>query len=162
MSFADWKDKTAGFKKIDVRGVAGNFFPGLKKQAMELPVGSGLEVVQTFKPSLDPHVQVRLALFQKLQEGEVPCVFRQRRVPHSDLKLHLCARQDGLPLREEPPRAGDILRDAHAPVHGRLRVVADDVDSLAARYDAGAVGAAGISTARGSPPKLGRGSPSPA
>ncbi len=50
MSFADWKDRTAGFKKIDVRGVAGNFFPGLKKQAMELPVGAGLEVVQTFEP----------------------------------------------------------------------------------------------------------------
>ena len=49
MSFADWKDRTAGFKKIDVRGVAGNFFPGLKKQAMELPVSSGLEVVQTFR-----------------------------------------------------------------------------------------------------------------
>ena len=50
MSFADWKDRTAGFKKINVRGVAGNFFPGLKKQAMELPVGAGLEVVQTFEP----------------------------------------------------------------------------------------------------------------
>ena len=37
MGFADWKDKTAGFRKIDVRGVAGNFFPGLKKQAMDLP-----------------------------------------------------------------------------------------------------------------------------
>ena len=48
MSFADWKGKISGFRKIDVRGVAGNFFPGLKKQAMELPAGSGLEVVQTF------------------------------------------------------------------------------------------------------------------
>ena len=27
MGFADWKDKTAGFKKIDVRKVTGNFFP---------------------------------------------------------------------------------------------------------------------------------------
>ena len=50
MSFSDWKDRIAGFKKIDVRGVAGNFFPGLKKQAMVLPVGSGLEVIQTFEP----------------------------------------------------------------------------------------------------------------
>ena len=48
MSFADWKDKTAGFRKIDVRGVARNFFPGLKKQAMDLPVGAGLEVVHCF------------------------------------------------------------------------------------------------------------------
>ena len=50
MSFADWKDKRTGFRRIDVRGVAGNFFPGLKKQAMELPGGAGLEVVQTFEP----------------------------------------------------------------------------------------------------------------
>ena len=27
MSYQDWKDKTAAFKKIDVRGVQGNFFP---------------------------------------------------------------------------------------------------------------------------------------
>ncbi len=50
MSFADWKDKIGGFRRIDVRGVAGNFFAGLKKQAMELPAGAGLEVVQTFEP----------------------------------------------------------------------------------------------------------------
>ena len=40
MSYQDWKDKTAAFKKIDVRGVQGNFFQGLKKQAMQLPAGS--------------------------------------------------------------------------------------------------------------------------
>lgn len=50
MSYADWSDKTAGFKQIDVRGVQGNFFPGLKKQAMQLPAGSGLEIVQSFDP----------------------------------------------------------------------------------------------------------------
>jgi len=50
MSYADWKDKTAEFKTIDVRGLAGNFFPGLKQQAMKTPVGSGLEIVQSFEP----------------------------------------------------------------------------------------------------------------
>ena len=50
MSYADWKDKAAGFKTIDVRGIAGNFFPGLKKQAMQVPVGEGLEIVQSFEP----------------------------------------------------------------------------------------------------------------
>ena len=34
MAYQEWKDKTSEFKKIDVRGVAGNFFPGLKKQAL--------------------------------------------------------------------------------------------------------------------------------
>ncbi|MDO4867842.1 MAG: DUF2249 domain-containing protein [Clostridia bacterium] len=50
MSYMDWKDKTAGFKKVDVRGIAGNFFAGLKKQAMGLPVGAGMEIVQSFDP----------------------------------------------------------------------------------------------------------------
>ena len=50
MAYENWKQRTDEFKKIDVRGVAGNFFAGLKKQAAELPVGSGLEIVQTFDP----------------------------------------------------------------------------------------------------------------
>ena len=32
MSYTEWKDKTTAFKTIDVRGVQGNFFQGLKKQ----------------------------------------------------------------------------------------------------------------------------------
>ena len=32
MSYTEWKDKTAAFKTIDVRGIQGNFFQGLKKQ----------------------------------------------------------------------------------------------------------------------------------
>ena len=46
----DWKDQISTFKTIDVRGIQGNFFQGLKKQAMELPAGSGLEIVQSFDP----------------------------------------------------------------------------------------------------------------
>ena len=50
MSYTEWKDKTTAFKKMDVRGIQGNFFPGLKKQAMQIPVGSGMEVIQSFDP----------------------------------------------------------------------------------------------------------------
>ena len=32
----EWKDKISTFKQIDVRGIQGNFFQGLKKQAMQL------------------------------------------------------------------------------------------------------------------------------
>ena len=46
----EWKDKIDSFMKIDVRGIQGNFFQGLKKQAMQLPVGNGLEIVQYFDP----------------------------------------------------------------------------------------------------------------
>lgn len=38
------------YKTIDVRNIQGNFFPGLKKQAMSLEVGQGLEVIQSFDP----------------------------------------------------------------------------------------------------------------
>lgn len=50
MSYTDWKDKAQGFKKVDVRGVAGNFLEGLKKQAASLSAGNGMEVIQTFEP----------------------------------------------------------------------------------------------------------------
>lgn len=50
MAYSDWKDKAGAFKKIDVRGIQGNFFPGLKKQAEEVPAGNGLEIIQTFEP----------------------------------------------------------------------------------------------------------------
>lgn len=50
MSYSDWKDKTSEFKTVDVRGIQGNFFEGLKKQAKGLSVGQGLEVVQSFDP----------------------------------------------------------------------------------------------------------------
>ena len=50
MSYTEWKEKTNTFKTVDVRGISGNFFPGLKKQAAGLEEGQGLEVVQTFDP----------------------------------------------------------------------------------------------------------------
>ena len=50
MSYTDWKEKTAEFKQIDVRGVQGNFFQGIKKRAMQLPEGEGLEIIQSFEP----------------------------------------------------------------------------------------------------------------
>ena len=46
----EWKDKINLFKKIDVRGIQGNFFQGIKRQAMQLPAGNGLEIVQSFDP----------------------------------------------------------------------------------------------------------------
>ncbi len=48
MAFEDWKTDT--FKKVDVRGVQGNFFQGLKKQAMQIPAGEGIEIIQSFEP----------------------------------------------------------------------------------------------------------------
>lgn len=50
MSYSEWSEKTAAFKQIDVRGVQSNFFQGIKRQAMQLPAGDGLEIVQSFDP----------------------------------------------------------------------------------------------------------------
>ncbi len=50
MKNLEWNDKISSFKKVDVRNIAGNFLEGLKKQAAKLPVGQGLEVIQTFEP----------------------------------------------------------------------------------------------------------------
>lgn len=50
MSYTEWKDKVGEFKQIDVRGIQGNFFQGVKKQEMQLPAGNGIEIVQSFDP----------------------------------------------------------------------------------------------------------------
>ncbi len=50
MGYEDWKGECSRFKKIDLRGIAGNFFPGLKKQAVQMPAGEGFEIVQSFDP----------------------------------------------------------------------------------------------------------------
>lgn len=50
MSYDAWKEKTPGFKTIDVRHLQGNFFPGLQKQAKGLQVGEGLKIIQSFEP----------------------------------------------------------------------------------------------------------------
>ena len=50
MSYVEWQDQVSGFKTIDVRGIQGNFFQGIKKQAMQLPAGNGIEIIQNFDP----------------------------------------------------------------------------------------------------------------
>lgn len=50
MSYENWQSKAADFRKIDVRGIHGNFFEGIRKQAARTEVGSGLEIIQSFEP----------------------------------------------------------------------------------------------------------------
>ena len=45
-----WEDKIGTFKQIDVRGIQGNFFQGIKNQAMRTPAGAGIEIIQSFDP----------------------------------------------------------------------------------------------------------------
>lgn len=50
MAYNEWKNKVNEFKTIDVRGIVGNFFPGLKKQASDLQRGEGITIIQAFEP----------------------------------------------------------------------------------------------------------------
>ena len=50
MSYKDWQNKTEDFKKIDVRGIQGNFFQGIKKHTVNTEVGNGLKIMQSFDP----------------------------------------------------------------------------------------------------------------
>lgn len=78
MAYTEWNKKTSEFKKIDVRGIAGNFFPGLKKQAMDLPVGAGMEIIQTFDPLPLYEVMERLGFeyhTEKVGENEFHAFF---------------------------------------------------------------------------------------
>ncbi len=50
MSYKNWENKTEEFKVIDVRGIQGNFFQGIKKQAAALKTGQGFVIIQSFDP----------------------------------------------------------------------------------------------------------------
>ncbi len=50
MRSAAWQERIDTFRRIDVRGIQGNFFQGIKKQAMQVPVGEGLVIIQSFDP----------------------------------------------------------------------------------------------------------------
>ena len=56
MSFADWKDRTAGFKKIDVRGVALRRLRDLGCGRVENPV------VKCLQPDMDSFSHCRVPL----------------------------------------------------------------------------------------------------
>lgn len=90
MSYTDWKEKVNTFKTVDVRGVAGNFFPGLKKQAAGLAEGQGLEVVQTFDPLPLYEVMEGLGFehhTEKAAEGEYHAYFYRTEVKQEEKEI---------------------------------------------------------------------------
>ena len=90
MSYIDWKEKVNTFKTVDVRGIAGNFFPGLKKQAAGLAEGQGLEVVQTFDPLPLYDVMEGLGFehhTEKAAEGEYHAYFYRTEVKQEEKEI---------------------------------------------------------------------------
>ncbi len=78
MSYIDWKEKTNNFKVIDLRGIAGNFFQGLKQQAAQIKVGEGLKIIQSFEPIPLYEVMEKLGFEQhteKISENEFHAYF---------------------------------------------------------------------------------------
>jgi hypothetical protein len=67
---AAWWGSAADFKTIDVRNARGNFFPGLKKRAEQMPVGEGLHIVQSFEPIPLYDVMAELGYERITQRGE--------------------------------------------------------------------------------------------
>jgi len=79
----DWQKKTAEFRVVDVRGVAGNFFPALRQQAMKLPAGEGITVIQSFDPLPLYEVMESLGfehITERRGEGEFRAHFYRREV----------------------------------------------------------------------------------
>lgn len=105
MSYVDWKDKVNSFKTIDVRGVQGNFFPGLKKQAMGIAAGEGIEVVQSFDPIPLYEVMEDLGYehhTEQVGEAEYHAYFYRQEVKHEDKDIPMRpAALTNMPLIDE-------------------------------------------------------------
>lgn len=90
MAYTDWKQKVSEFKRIDVRGVAGNFFQGIKKQAKEHPVGSGIEIIQTFDPIPLYVVMEQLGYehhTEKVSDNEYHAYFYRKEIGEDDKSI---------------------------------------------------------------------------
>ena len=87
MNYNEWKDKAAGFRKVDVRGIQGNFFPGLKMQASKMAVGEGITIIQSFEPIPLYEVMEDLGFehyTEKVGEAEYHTCFCRTEVKHAE------------------------------------------------------------------------------
>ncbi len=110
MSVTDWKDKVSSFKEVDVRGVQGNFFPGLKAQATQIKAGEGITVIQSFDPIPLYEVMEGLGFehyTEKKSEGEYHAYFYriEAKQEEKDIPMRPVALTN-MPLIDE--KLGDI------------------------------------------------------
>jgi len=110
MSVTNWKDKVSSFKQIDVRGIQGNFFLGLKKQAMDVAAGEGITVIQSFDPIPLYEVMEGLGFeyyTEKKAEGEYHAYFYRVEVKQEEKDIPMRpAALTNMPLIDE--KLGDI------------------------------------------------------
>lgn len=110
MSITNWKDKVSSFKEIDVRGIQGNFFPGLKAQAVQVKAGEGITVIQSFDPIPLYEVMEGLGFehyTEKKAEGEYHAYFYRAVVKQEEKDIPMRpAALTNMPLIDE--KLGDI------------------------------------------------------
>lgn len=110
MSITNWKDKVSSFKEIDVRGIQGNFFPGLKAQAVQVKAGEGITVIQSFDPIPLYEVMEGLGFehyTEKKVEGEYHAYFYRAVVKQEEKDIPMRpAALTNMPLIDE--KLGDI------------------------------------------------------
>ncbi len=98
-------ENAASFRRIDVRGVQGNFFQGLKRQAMQVPVGEGLEIVQSFDPIPLYEVMEDLGFEHRTEQkgnAEFHAYFRRVRVKDAEKDIPMRpAALTNMPLIDE-------------------------------------------------------------
>ena len=63
----EWKDKVSTFKLIDVRGIQGNFFQGLKKQALSFFLMCSLRLIIHDLLSAVHHLPLREYILRRLR-----------------------------------------------------------------------------------------------
>lgn len=106
----DWKNKINTFKQIDVRGIQGNFFQGIKKQAMRTPVSEGIEIIQNFDPIPLYEVMEDLGfehVTEQTGEAEYHAYFYRAVVKHEEKDIPMRpAALTNMPLIDE--KLGDI------------------------------------------------------
>ncbi|WP_261789647.1 DUF1858 domain-containing protein [Treponema pectinovorum] len=85
-----WEDKISTFKKMDVRGAQGNFFPALREQACKMKVGEGIEIIQKFEPLPLYEVMDGLGferLTKKVGENEWHVYFYRTKIDEAGMEI---------------------------------------------------------------------------
>lgn len=134
MSYSYWKDKTAEFKTVDVRGIQGNFFQVLEKQAKGLSVGQGLEVVQSFEEKDIPIRPAALTNMLPIDEGLRKVAVEFRDLTRNDNKRYLSYEMRSLLSLTNAVGAGRMRQTTRKPInahiHGLNSAALDDVFDL--------------------------------
>ena len=90
MKYEELKNGMDGYKVIDLRGIAGNFFNGIKKQAENIKIKEGFEIIQNFEPFPLYKVMEGLGFVygvKEMEKNEFHILFQRVEVKESEDKV---------------------------------------------------------------------------